>query len=70
MTKFHGIPTAKFPMNRDTYYRLRNEIGAIAAQFSDIGTRDGAAVAQKMEQVYAALGGAWETILEIQRREK
>lgn len=69
MTKFSDMPVEKFPMNRDTYSRLRNEVGSIAARFSDFGTRDGAAVAKRMEKVHAALGDAWELIREIEQRE-
>ncbi|MCZ7932354.1 hypothetical protein O9X90_08530 [Agrobacterium leguminum] len=70
MTRFSDIPVSQFPMNQDTYCRLRNEIGSIAARFSDFGTRDGAAVAKKMEKVHAALGDAWELIREIEHREE
>ena len=57
-------------MNHDTYCRLRNEVGSIAAHFSDLGTPCGAAVAKKMETVHAALGDAWELIREIGNREE
>ncbi|QCM07374.1 hypothetical protein G3A56_21090 [Rhizobium oryzihabitans] len=67
--KISDFPIARFPMNHDTYCRLRNEIGSIAARFSDFGTRDGAAVAKRMEKVHAALGDAWELIREIEQRE-
>lgn len=70
MTKFNEILTADFPLNDATYRRLRGEIGSISARFSDLGTRDGAEVAKKMEEVYGALGEAWETILRIEDREK
>jgi len=70
MRRFHDIPTADFPMNFDAYCRLRDEIGSIAARFVGIGTPAGAAVAKQMEKVYAALGETWETIQEIERREK
>ncbi|MDS7597444.1 hypothetical protein [Agrobacterium tumefaciens] len=69
MTKFSDIPVEKFPMNRDTYCRLRNEVGSIAARFSDLGTPNGTAVAKKMEKIHAALGDAWELISEIGHRE-
>jgi hypothetical protein len=69
MTKFSDIPVEKFPMNRDTYSRLRNEVGSIAARFSDLGTPIGTAVAKKMEEVHTALGDAWELIREIEQRE-
>ncbi|MQB34730.1 hypothetical protein [Rhizobium rhizogenes] len=68
--KFSDIPTAEFPMNQDAYSHLRNEVGDIAARFSGLGTPDGAAVAKKMEKIYAALGDAWELIREIERREE
>ncbi|MFK3777265.1 hypothetical protein [Agrobacterium sp. NPDC089420] len=70
MTQFSEIPTADFPMNHETYRRLRDEIGSISAYFYNLGTRDGAEVAKKMEEVYGALGDAWETIRRIEDREK
>ncbi|NTE66183.1 hypothetical protein G6M85_11240 [Agrobacterium tumefaciens] len=70
MTKFSDIPVEKFPMNRDTYSRLRNEVGSTAARFSALGTPSGTAVAKKMEEVHAALGAAWELIREIEQREE
>lgn len=69
MSRFSEIPIEQFPMNRDTYCRLRNEIGSIATRFSDLGTPSGTAVAKKMEKVHVALGDAWELIREIERRE-
>lgn len=68
--KFSDIPTANFPMNHKTYSRLRGEIGSISARFSDLGTSDGAEVADKMEAVFGALDDAWQTIRRIEAREE
>ena len=70
MSRFSDIPIKQFPMNEDTYCRLRNEVGVIAARFSDLGTPDGATVAKRMEKVHATLGDAWELIREIEHREE
>lgn len=70
MRKFSEIPTADFPMNHKTYYRLRDEIGSISARFSNLGTLDGGEVAKKMEVVYGALDDAWQTIRRIEAREE
>ncbi|WP_313195370.1 hypothetical protein [Shinella zoogloeoides] len=70
MRRFHDIPADEFPLNRDAYYRLRDEIGSISAGFYDLGTPDGAVVAQKLEQVHQALDHVWETISGIKRCEK
>ncbi|KQW27872.1 hypothetical protein ASE36_15450 [Rhizobium sp. Root274] len=70
MRKFSDIPTADFPMNDKTYYRLRAEIGSISARFLNLGTRDGADVAKKMEAVFGALDDAWQAIRRIEAREE
>lgn len=70
MLRFSDIPVSQFPLNHDTYCRLRNEVGSIAARFSDLGTRDGAAVAKQMEKVHAALGDVWELLRAIERRDE
>ncbi len=70
MTKFSEIPPPDFPLNDATYRRLRGEIGSISAQFSDLGTRDGAQVAKKMEAVFAALDDAYQAIRRIEAREE
>lgn len=70
MRKFSEIPTADFPLNDTTYRRLRSEIGSISTRFSDLGTRDGAELAKKMEEVYGALDDAWGTLRRIEAREE
>jgi len=68
--KFTDIPTRKFPLNLNKFYRLQREIQTAADRFSDLGTSDGHAVFCQLVEVRERLDRAWQMILTIERRER
>ena len=69
MRKFTDIPTPDFPLNVETYRRLRDEIETAADRFDYLGTTDGYNVSCVLTDVRVRLDEAWQLILRIEQHE-